>query len=477
MGNRFLILRWDARLWLVIFCSAALAFCALATIPIEAHEAFVLLAAQHMRDTGDWVIPYFNGAPHLTKPPLNYWLTTVVSLVAGSERVFAWHGRLVSALSGVGLVAVTAWSARRLFDARTGVLAAAIVASCSGFFYYTHTARPEMTYAFLCALAIAAWLRLRTDEEVGSAMVYGMWLAFAAAILCKGPQLPVMLLVAFFIDSRWQGNSLARSLRVLRPLSGLLLMAVVTLPWWWLLDHRLGGTGLKGTQLSGTLLRVNPFALFSPYYLYRPLQLLLPWIIFLPALRWIGDSRLDRGNLKLLGLLVILPAVILSFGPQKRWYYMLPSLLPMATILAACIGAWVGEKSSRISTALGTFFLVFVLAFSVGSFVPAVWGQGRYSHAELAQIMRQNGSETVPQVTWGVTPEVFAFYSRRVVHEVESAQEIVARIDSSPSGRVVLLLAEKNADNLPPGLKTQVVGKAVGDADDEPVILMLVERL
>ena len=476
MRNLSIRLGWGGMLAAIILCAAAIAFSALASIPIEAHEAFVLLAAQHMRDTGDWVIPYFNGEPHLTKPPLNYWLTAIVSHLAGGDQILAWHGRLPSALGGIGLVAATAYAARKLFDARVGLLAAAITATCSGFFYYTHTARPEMLYAFLCALAMTAYVHIREDGERRPATAFSIWILFGLATLCKGPQLPVMLLVAFVIDQYWLGHGFRQGMSILRPLRGLLLMALIALPWWWLLDHRLGGSGLKGTQLSGTLLHVNPLRHLSLYYLYRPLQLLLPWIVFLPTLKWIGRQESQGGRIKLLALLVVLPAVILTFGPQKRWYYMLPSMLPMVTVLAAGIVAWSENKSRRIPVALGAVFTVLVLAFVAAGMIPRLWGAGRFSHAELAQVMKYYGADGTPQVSWGVTPEVFAFYSGRIVRVADTSEQILTEIDTAPEGKIVLLLEAKNEDKLPPGLKTEILGRAVGDADDEPAMLLMVER-
>ncbi|MEO8409748.1 MAG: glycosyltransferase family 39 protein, partial [Propionivibrio sp.] len=476
MRNLIPRLGWSEKLTVIVLCAAAVSLSALASIPIEAHEAFVLLAAQHMRESGDWVIPYFNGEPHLTKPPLNYWLTLIISWLSGSERILPWHGRLPSALAGVALVWLTGQAGKILFDARVGLLAAAIAASCSGFFYYTHTARPEMFYAFLCALTIVAYLRVRENADGHAVAAYAMWATFGLATLCKGPQLPLMLLLAFAIDQYWLGRGIKQGWRTLRPVSGLLLMALIALPWWWLLDHRLGGAGLRGTQLSGTLLHVNPLAHLSLYYLYRPLQLLLPWIIFLPALAAIKRAGVGRGNMKLLVLLVVLPAIVLTFGPQKRWYYMLPSLLPMVIILAACIVAWAEKKTPRVTAMLSGLFAVMVLAFVVAGFVPRVWGAGRFSHAELAEVMKQHGSATVPQATWGITPEVFAFYSRRTVTPVDSAEEIVRLVDAAPQHRILLLLDSELQAKLPPELEIETLGKAIGDADDAPAVLVIAGR-
>ena len=460
----------------IILGATLVAFSGLASIPLEAHEAFVLLAAQRMLDSGDWVIPFFNGDPHLTKPPLSYWLTAIVSWVSGSSHIEPWHGRLPSALGGVGLVLVTAYAGRKLFDARVGLLAAAITASCTGYFYYTHTARPEMLYAFLCALAIAAYLQARARDNGSATAIYVMWAAFGFATLSKGPQLPVMLLLTFAIDQFWCGKSLPKGIEILKPGSGLLLMALIAVPWWWMLHDRLGGAGLQGTQLSGTLLHVNPLANLGLYYLYRPLQLLLPWIIFFPALALIGRPTLGRSSIRLLVLLIVLPALILTFGPQKRWYYMLPALLPMSILLAACMVAWYEKKAPRFAVVLVGLFTLCVLGFVAAGLTQGMWGAGRFSHAQLAQLMKKNGADNIPQLAWRVTPEVFAFYTGKTVKPVDSPAEIVSEVEQSSAGQIVLVLQDNDLSKLPPDLKIEILGKAIGDADDAPAVLVFASR-
>ena len=477
MLNLMTLPPWKNMLCIVLLCATVVAFSGLAWIPIEAHEAFVLLAAQHMLDTGDWVIPFFNGEPHLTKPPLSYWFTALVSWLCGSSHIQPWHGRLPSALAGIGLVWGAAFSGKKLFDERVGLLAAVITATCTGFFYYTHTARPEMLYAFLCALAIMAYLHARERPKGHAVAAYAMWAAFGVATLSKGPQLPAMLLLAFAIDQYWSGKNLRQGLAILKPVGGLLLMALIALPWWWLLHHQLGGAGLHGTQLSGTLLHVNPLANLSPYYLYRPLQLLLPWIVFLPTLALIGKSQLDRRNIKLLALLVLLPTVMLTFGPQKRWYYMMPALLPMSIVLAAGTVLWVEKKSLRAALSLAGFSVVCVLAFAVAGFTQRMWGEGRFSYAQLAQVMKQHDTGNIPLVSWGVTPEIYAYYTGKIISTVGSPAEIASRIEQAPQGKVLLLLQNKALKKLPPGLKIEVLGKAAGNADDEPTVLVIASRV
>lgn len=478
MMNLITSMSWRKSLCVIIVAAFAVAVTGIAWLPIEAHEAFVLLAAQHMLDTGNWVIPYFNGEPHLTKPPLNYWLTMLASWLGNDGHVEAWHGRLPSALAGVGMVVATAYAGRKLFDEGIGLLAAIILASCSGYFYYTHSARPEVLYALCCNLAILAYLYIRDDNAASrqrTMCVYGIWLAFALATLTKGPHIPGILLVAFVIDKRWQGNSLKQAILALRPISGLLLTAAITLPWWWMLNHRLGAGGLHGTQLSGSLLTINPVKLLSPYYLYRPLQLLLPWILFLPALALLFRNKAYTGQIKLLILLIVLPALVLSFGPQKRWYYMMPTLLPMSIMLAAAIMTYLRGRPvhSLMLRVIPGFALLTALLFVYAACSKWPWGVERFSQAELALQIDKNFTSQSRVVTWDVTPEIYAFYSGKTIGRVESIEDIRTLLNSGKSEGLLLLMQTKNLTQLPADFSVKPLGHTSGgDGDNVPTTLV-----
>ena len=73
------------------------------TLPLDDHEAFVVQTAQEMRARDDWLVPYFNSQPRLSKPPMNYWLTGFVAYLCGNPGRFEpWFGRLPSLLAGLG---------------------------------------------------------------------------------------------------------------------------------------------------------------------------------------------------------------------------------------------------------------------------------------------------------------------------------------------------------------------------------------
>jgi 4-amino-4-deoxy-L-arabinose transferase-like glycosyltransferase len=333
------------RLWRVLV-AAVLGLALLATArgvaqaPLDVHEIYVLETAQQMLERGDWVVPFFNDRPRLNKPPLNYWLTATLGRLAGNGRVQPWHGRLPSALSGAGLVLLTLLLGARLFGRECGLLAGLMLATTNGYFSYASDARPEMLYAFLCALGLAAFIAAlrapdRSARQAWAAL--GMWLAYALATLAKGPQVPAMFLLAGIVYCALQQVGVARTLRSFRPVSGLMLWVLIAVPWWLVLSQRLPAGALENSQLGGTLVSERWARSVQLYYLYHPtFKLFMPWTLLLPALiglRWLAQEA--RSQALLLGIVYLAMVVLFSFNNHYRSHYLLPGLMPGCLLLAA----------------------------------------------------------------------------------------------------------------------------------------------
>lgn len=314
------------------------------SLPIEEHEALVLRTVEEMHQRGDWITPYFNAEPRLNKPPLPYWLTGLVAWADGSlARVQVWHGRLVVVLAGLAWLYLVIGLGRRLFDNHVGSLAGLILATSWGFFTYTHNARPEMLYTALCTGIIMAMVVIWQAEQrkrPSWQASFALWVLVGLATLAKGPHLPLLLIVAgvaFLKQEGWAWRTLAQRFN---PLLGLALAASLTVPWWWALDRSLGGDGLAGSQLSGTLFGLDFWGPLKLYYLYRPLQLLLPWLLLLPwVLIWVWRHRSEPA-VRLLLWLYLLPALVLSFGFKQRIFYILPAFAPLILLYAVALASW-----------------------------------------------------------------------------------------------------------------------------------------
>src|SRR5437588_1640730 len=69
-------------------------------------------AAREMLESGNWIVPTFNGQPRTAKPALLYWLQVAAYRRLG---VTEFAARLPSALAALGTVLLTYELGRRMF--------------------------------------------------------------------------------------------------------------------------------------------------------------------------------------------------------------------------------------------------------------------------------------------------------------------------------------------------------------------------
>lgn len=324
--------------------------------PMSAHEIFAAQTAREMVWSGDWVSPTYNGQSRLKKPPMMYWAQAGASKVVGADPpVPRWVARLPSALAAGALAGMTVLLGARVFGREVGVTAGLMACGTFALAVYGSNARPDMLYGALCALATLGWVSasLRAPGEAGQGRdaLVG-WIGAGLATLAKGPHLPALLLLGLIVHLliARRGREIVR---VVRPLAGLCVFLLISLPWivavlirhpdapalWWS-ELIAGRVDAESTELSAWL---------DPYYLYAIPGFLLPWSVFLPfglcAPFVRGRSDLARGRVLFwMGVTVV---VVMSLPNHRRDYYMLPIVAPTMAVIAAGASDWLLRVMAR----------------------------------------------------------------------------------------------------------------------------------
>lgn len=500
---------------LLIFASLVIGLAGAKDLPMDSHEVFVVQTAKEMHHRGDWIVPWFNGKPRLNKPPLSYWLTGLVAQATRSgSNIQSWHGRLISLLAGIGIVLCTFIAGNVLFGLRPAFLSSFMLLTTSGWFTYTHDARPDMVYAFFCSLSMTAFLvtiNLSKNNKYACAVTCLIWISMALATLTKGPHMPLAYLAGMLIYLKIRKLPVNTMLNKLRPVTGIIIFIMIALPWWYLLDKNLGDSELGKSQLAGKLLTIEPGNLFDFYYFYRPLILLLPWVLLLPfSLMWIQKNGFTDG-IRFALIMILVPALMLEMGPQKRWFYMLPSIMPMCLILGitmdGLIDTWFKKKwpvfitmICALSIALilvtkftfnsnvspgdliiydGTTLLLIMMVFlSITGFqltpqsvFPTIfmvfftfylylgitnngWNVDRFQRKSLAQKTLTRSGPNTRFFSLNLDPSVYVYYTGKQIIPAKSLAEIDSlRYENS----VILLLTPDMLDTLPAGY--EIIGK------------------
>lgn len=424
-------------LLLAIF--AAVQFASLFSPPLlDDVDASHAQAAQHMVESGDWVTLKIDGIRYLEKPPLPYWIDSILYRVFG-ENVFATHLQNSLALLGCAwlgwLWAGRAWGPRAALYAALGIL------TSIGPFLFTRFAIPEALLSFLFLFALYSFLT--GMESKRPLRFYGMWAALALATLTKGLIAPVFFLGAaiplLLLSGQW------RRWKQFRPFSGLLLYFAIAAPWHILAGlanpdqgHPLGNHPTPGNVHGFWYFYfINEHVLrflgerfphdynrlpFAAYWLLH-LVWLFPWSLFLPAMlvlawktrrSWLQHLHRDAGQtvdfyldyatredvatyvyrLKfrvrtvwLLGLFSAFTLLFFSISTNQE-YYTFPAWPPLLILTAGVLaGMEEGDESAGAPgkpSILTTSWLTYAQAiFAVAGLLSAValgWGLWESRH-------------------------------------------------------------------------------------------------
>jgi 4-amino-4-deoxy-L-arabinose transferase-like glycosyltransferase len=497
------------------------------SLPPDEHEILVLRTAHEMQARGDWIVPYFNDQPRLKKPPLSYWLTAFTAFASGADgQVVAWHGRVPSLLAGLAMTAMVLWAGRRFYADRAALYAGGLLVGSVGFFTYSHDGRPDLLYAALCTAGwLAGAVALLATAEKRARSLGVMWLALALACLTKGPHIPFMLVVAMALYCLTRRPRGSLSPRVLQPLAGIALVALVTLPWWLALHGRVDPAAVQGSQLTGRLLVPRFEHLFNGYYLYRPLQLLLPWFP-LVVLAWIAAVRAQgetRAFTVLLLFYVGCVAFGLSLGGQQRFFYMLP-VLPALCLLAGHGLAQLEERRPRLASRLwlgqtvvivavaawlfwsqhdaGWLALALLVALLGGALAirglasvglgalltiillttaivmryadgDVLWSVARFERHGLARRVAALVDESQPLFSLGLTPVVYIQVTGRAIPELRSPMELERAMRERHLGQAYVLAAVKRSKELRPPMGVKALALMPSTANDRAALYLI----
>jgi len=307
----------------------------------DADEPAYAQAAREMLESGDWITPHFNGRPRFDKPILFYWLISLSYRLFG---VTEFAVRFWSALAGVALVLLIAWTARRRFGPPADLWAGLALTTNLLTALLARAAVTDMLLTLFVTLAILAGLEtLEGSRRAGWWARLG-WAAMAFAVLVKGP-------VGLLVPGLALGGSLLftperrRALARLIPWDGPVLFAALTLPWYGLVLAANGWSFVEGFLIKHHITRytgiVSSHA--GPIWFYFPVLLIgfFPWSGFLPAALWRVGRMARRGQAADPGECLLVASacwmlgvfVFFSFAGTKLPSYLFPAFPGLALLV------------------------------------------------------------------------------------------------------------------------------------------------
>ncbi len=334
--------------------------------PVEGRYAEI---AREMAVSGDYVTPRLNGVKYFEKPPLFYWLEVSSFKLAGvSESALRFWPALFAAL---GCLAVYA-AGRELFDARTGLLAAIVLATSPLYYVLGRIVAVDMVFtAFLTAAMLAFVLAARRPPgAVRRSLLWIFYIAAALATMTKGflgvllPGLVVGAWLALLGDWKF--------LKRIHLLSGVALFLLITAPWHLLVAAR----NPEFTYFYFIEGQLDRYARTEEsglqWWIYVPVLMvgMFPWIAFAAqacrnALEFPWKRRGDHSVELLLLVWALLTFLFFSSAASKLATYILPALPPLALLI--------GRNFSRLWEVDSSRGMLYGAAAAAAAMLLVVW--------------------------------------------------------------------------------------------------------
>ncbi|HEV7501865.1 MAG TPA: glycosyltransferase family 39 protein [Vicinamibacteria bacterium] len=344
----------------------------LGAAPLERAEIYFLDGARAMVETGDWLVPRYQGQPFFDKPVLTYWLMAAAFRIAGFRLA---AGRLVSVLAALASVAATVRLGRLLLDRRGAAYGGLVFATTLLVLSFGRVAMSDMLLTLWCTLAVAMGVRATRDGATAPRMA-GLGALLGLGFLTKGPIALVMagLGLALLMARGQEGRRLRPGPRA--TLAGTAAFAVVGLGWFAAVALGMGAGPLEYFFFRENLERFageTYDADRSPlFYVWTYLAAGLPWSLLFP----VAAARAWRRHRFLL-LWMALMAVPLTLSRGKIDYYLLP-LLPAASLVVGrhLAGAWDGLDRTWARASLAAFAVLALVPTAIQPRVPTDWLPG-----------------------------------------------------------------------------------------------------
>ena len=300
-------------------------------------------ASREMLQSGNVVVPTFDGAPRYAKPPLIYWAQAASFSFFGED---AFSARLPSLLATAGTGVLLFFWGSELSTISIGLIAALAYAFCFQAMQQGRVATADALLIFFVTLTgFAGGKLIRTVRKNAGLAPWLNWslvftVGLAGGFLAKGPEslLPAFAL-AFFLRKNIRALLAAAALLAL----ALLLVSAWAIPayletngayWREGLGHDVGDRMVSGFQGHGAS-SLGWYLLGLPYYFLLFWLSALPWspLLLLRRRQFISSSAWDEAD-RYLALQAALFFLVFTFMVTKLPHYTLPAFPFLALLFA-----------------------------------------------------------------------------------------------------------------------------------------------
>lgn len=324
-------------------------------------------AARAMLESGDYVVPYYNGELRTDKPALHYYFMAAGYQLFG---VNAFGARFFSSLMGILTILITFLFVRKNFNEKAAINSALVLIASIHFNLQFHMSVPDPYLVFFTTWAFFSFYEAYKTNNKWHLLSY--YFAIGCGLLTKGPialALPGLTALAFLIfnkDFKW------KTIWRLQPFGGILISLLVAFPWYWQVHKATNGVWTDDFFFKHNLSRYSEamegheglFLLTFVFVFFLGMLTYLPFVF-----QSLKHAFLQRKNEVLLycGLAITIILIFFATSSTKLPNYTVPAY----PLLAVLVGVYVSQIKASWFDSLGNrigliAYSVLLIGFPVG---------------------------------------------------------------------------------------------------------------
>lgn len=332
-----------------------------ATMFWDRDEPYYARAAVEMLETGNWLVPYFNGEVFAHKPPLTYWLMAAAISIFGENEFGA---RFIAAPSMMVSMFLTFLIGRRLFSAKAGHVAMLALGLPFLSVFLGSAAMLDPVLLATVTLAAWAWMHIFFGHPRFGLFVTIFWIAMTLSMLAKGPVGPaVVIALVFFSWVLTPGNDRPTFARMLVLAAVTLIAFAIYLGWLIPANTASGGEIFKvgiAKHIFGRAVNVmeghggsGMAGYAAALFYYVPVVLIgfFPWTAHVPAaFAAFGKGRIGGRKSRVFVWSWLVPTFLMfTFAATKLPHYVFPLFPALALMAGAAIAMPKAEAEQPVN--------------------------------------------------------------------------------------------------------------------------------
>ncbi|MBF0386140.1 MAG: glycosyltransferase family 39 protein, partial [Candidatus Omnitrophica bacterium] len=333
-------------------------------------EVFYYQSSREMLEAKNYLSPTYFGKNRFEKPILFYWMVIAAFKALGINWISA---RIISVIFASLTACLIYVLAKELYGRREAFLSSLILMSVPLFFRHAKNVVPDMTLVFFISLAMYALIKNVKHANGKYSLLF--FASCGIGFMIKGYSaliIPFLALISYLIAEKD-----LTAIRDLKPLRGIIILALIISPWFIYMFLRHGNDYVNHMIVTETKNRVlassdgwhffswaQMFLSHLTFYLRTILSYFAPWgLFFFLGCITINFKRLDSGH-KLLFLWTLITFLFFSSIYFRINHYLLTIAVPFSIIASAYLST---DNQGRILYIAVKFILR--LAFAIAGFI------------------------------------------------------------------------------------------------------------